>query len=905
VTIRLLTGDARDVLPTLADASVHCVVTSPPYYALRSYLDASHPDKHRELGSEPTPDAYLAAMVGVFREVRRVLRDDGVMFLNVGDSYAGSWGNQGRKQERGTQRPVNGPMMQVVDDGRYPDGGSNTGKCPPGYKPKDLMLMPARLALALQADGWWVRSDIIWAKPNPMPESVKGSTATRHMITLQEYERLSSLRSAGQRAVEQGACDLPGVQAREVSNRQAPLSADTQGDSDGQGAGRAGGGVGEAPPVLGFGTRAQEQGEIREDREGQSDKGQAITEASHYAEGEGHQRFLPSKNEGRSSEAATAQNGEQSVSANGKGQSAQTTGEGQAHRGYPRDREAADSDGVAGDCESSEGTLLLLPGEDEADAGSRNPAKQRRPAYQDERGPGVRAVQLEEERSADLAGLVPCPGCERCNNGYIAHLYAGRPTSAHEHVFLLTKRARYFYDADAVREPNSNPDLAEYATNWRERPNNGEWPSGTGGRMGSVANGRNLRNVWTIATHPYSAAHFATYPPELVERCIRAGTSERGCCAACGAPWSRITDKAFVPQPDVSLQRGVRLETQHDAANQWPGTPRGTTSATTIGWSASCACQSLRCVSCSHVLETWNARTKQSVSDVRQTGRAVGKHAPEEVLRLAMLQGVTAAENGETIGRQAVSDVRQDVSAVDSPGQILQPHLSRQQGEEAKAATVPPMRQGVYAAEPPAEKVLEALRGSMGSNQQGLNERLDDNQHRLQIDLEEGPSEREQGRIRSGASLSDGEETSSIPDGERGCPSQEWGSAGQSDQQSGTYGEAPARRTPKAGLSCDVPALSGGVPDARKCPHCGSDTEWTTPDTVPATVLDCFAGSGTTLLVADRLQRHAIGIDLSTTYADMAKNRVTDDCPLFTSWAPAEDPEDERMRDLFQDMAAD
>ncbi len=79
---------------------------------------------------------------------------------------------------------------------------------------------------------------------------------------------------------------------------------------------------------------------------------------------------------------------------------------------------------------------------------------------------------------------------------------------------------------------------------------------------------------------------------------------------------------------------------------------------------------------------------------------------------------------------------------------------------------------------------------------------------------------------------------------------------------------------------------------------CGAETQ-------PCTVLDPFAGSGTTLLVADRLQRHAVGIDLSTTYADMAKNRVTDDCPLFTSWAPAEDPEEERMRDLFQDMAAD
>jgi adenine specific DNA methylase Mod len=74
---------------------------------------------------------------------------------------------------------------------------------------------------------------------------------------------------------------------------------------------------------------------------------------------------------------------------------------------------------------------------------------------------------------------------------------------------------------------------------------------------------------------------------------------------------------------------------------------------------------------------------------------------------------------------------------------------------------------------------------------------------------------------------------------------------------------------------------------------------------VPCTVLDPFLGSGTTALVADRLQRHCIGIDLSLTYADLARNRVTDDCPLFTSWAPAEDPEDERMRDLFADLAAD
>ena len=420
MTIQLLTGDVRDVLPTLADASVHTVVTSPPYYGLRDYgtalwdggdagcdhaptgTDRGARDelpkppagwaaraqgyangKHcqrcgarridRQLGLESSPEEYLAAMVAVFREVRRVMRDDAVCFCNMGD----------------------------------------------GYRDKQLLLMPARLALALQADGWWVRSDIIWAKPNPMPES--------------------------------------------------------------------------------------------------------------------------------------------------------------------------------------------------------------------------------------------------CTD---------RPTSAHEHVFLLTKRARYWYDADAVREENSNPGLTECATNWRDRPNNGEWPSGTGGRMGSVTAGRNLRNVWTIATHAYPAAHFATYPPELAERCIRAGTSERGCCAACGAPWQRITDKTY----------------------------------------------------------------------------------------------------------------------------------------------------------PPTDRMPAPNKGNLGA-----------------------------------------------------------------------FGERAANMT-RDGF---IPNREAVISTTGWSPSCQCNAG----DPVPATVLDPFCGAGTTLLVADRLQRHAIGIDLNASYADLARRRIEADAPLFTSWPPAEPPEDERMADLFAEAA--
>jgi DNA modification methylase len=336
MTIRLLTGDCRAVLPTLPDASVQCVVTSPPYYALRSYLDAEHPDKHREMGSEPTPDAYIAAMVGAFREVRRILRDDGVMFLNVGDSYSSG--------ARTTQcDPSEAILGKVTARPDAANGGAR--RAPAGIaKPKDLLLMPARLALELQADGWWVRSDIIWAKPNPMPES--------------------------------------------------------------------------------------------------------------------------------------------------------------------------------------------------------------------------------------------------CTD---------RPTSAHEHIFLLTKRARYFYDADAVREMHTAPE--------RQGQTNTGWCARHADDVDAVAPyrkehvlqynpaGRNLRNVWNIATHPYIHAHFATVPPELAERCIRAGTSERGCCSACGAPLVRVTE------------RGETFgRTQNDGAGYVLSKPDGgdiygrnfmpnrSHISTTTGWSASCQC---------------------------------------------------------------------------------------------------------------------------------------------------------------------------------------------------------------------------------------------------------------------------------------------------------------------------
>jgi DNA modification methylase len=146
--IRVLHGDCREILPTLAERSIQCVVTSPPYFGLRDYGIGD-----KQIGLEASPAEYVAQMVCVFREVWRVLRDDGTCWLNLGDSY------------------------------------SRAGYV--GIKAKNLLMIPARVALALQADGWYLRSDVIWHKPNPMPESVtdRPTSAHEHVFLLTKSER--------------------------------------------------------------------------------------------------------------------------------------------------------------------------------------------------------------------------------------------------------------------------------------------------------------------------------------------------------------------------------------------------------------------------------------------------------------------------------------------------------------------------------------------------------------------------------------------------------------------------------------------------------------------------------------------------------------------------------------------
>ncbi len=161
---RITQGDAIEVLRTMDDESVQCCVTSPPYWGLRDYgCDG-------QLGLEATPDEYVAKLVEVFREVRRVLRDDGVLWLNLGDSYAGA--------RAGPQ----GATGQLADRAASRNGARerSTTTIVAGLRSKDLVGIPWRVAFALQADGWWLRSDVIWHKPNPMPESVTDRPTKAH-----------------------------------------------------------------------------------------------------------------------------------------------------------------------------------------------------------------------------------------------------------------------------------------------------------------------------------------------------------------------------------------------------------------------------------------------------------------------------------------------------------------------------------------------------------------------------------------------------------------------------------------------------------------------------------------------------------------------------------------------------
>jgi hypothetical protein len=207
-----------------------------------------------------------------------------------------------------------------------------------------------------------------------------------------------------------------------------------------------------------------------------------------------------------------------------------------------------------------------------------------------------------------------------------------RPTKAHEYVFLLTKAARYFFDADAVREGNSDParigDFAGGDGRKSEGYKDAHGDIHRGSLGGIVAAGRNIRTVWDIATQPFSGAHFATMPPEIPRRCIKAGTSERGCCPACGAPWRRVVERKGYPSQEEKI-----TELEANGVPRYTAGLRGFSGARhaafkaanpdiTTGWQPTCTCGAGEPVPCT-VLDPFGGSGTTAAVAIEQGRNAI------------------------------------------------------------------------------------------------------------------------------------------------------------------------------------------------------------------------------------------------------------------------------------------
>lgn len=408
---RVIQGDVFTVLPTLERGSVDVCVTSPPYWKLRSYLPKDHPLKALELGSEPTPAAFVANLVRVFGLVREAMADHATLWCNIGDTYSSKPpGCKGVSESTG----LHGGRISAAYRETLEQSVGQKQDTTDAVREGNLCLIPQRLAIALQDDGWLVRSVVIWHKPSAMPASLSGWMWKRHKIKVK---------------------------------------------AGGTGAGGIRGGIGQV---------------------GMWDQG------THY----------------------------------------------------------------------------MQPG--------------------------------------NLAEWADCPGCRKCekNGGLVLRRGSWRPTSSYEPVLMLAKTDRYYADGIAVQTPAAQATLSrDRYTRVLDDPD--EQYAVAHDHETDCGGAANLRDVWTISSEPLRAAHYAAFPTALVSNCLRAGTSARGYCPRCSAPWCRVVEHATggtIGQGwndhEADLEHGRRFEgskgTSTASARAWqngdyrPGT--------TLDWRPSCSC---------------------------------------------------------------------------------------------------------------------------------------------------------------------------------------------------------------------------------------------------------------------------------------------------------------------------
>lgn len=643
-------GDVIEKLKEIGDGTVHCCLTSPPYFNLRSYLPLDHVDKPKEIGTEQTPEEYVEKMVQVFREVKRVLRDDGTVFLNLGDCYFGSSMTGGTNSMEGSAKRK-GRMFEKPSNCTI-----NQGKIQ--LKTKDLVGIPWRVAFALQADGWWLRSDIIWClsggtwvyaktQKGEMPMMIKDvarlDPKTVKLWNGEKWTQVLGMSRSERKGDEIELVLRSGERISCTPTHKFPTDKGLKEAKDIT--------IGD---VLQF-CRLPEPEQPRdcvidEDAawlaglyiaEG-SMAGDTIQIAGHTKEVERWERLQKIANKYGGSITRTIDGNKMDIRMYGKvlvamlselvsGKTAKNkcfapvvwrysnkfiesmldgylSGDGHYEkqndrwrlgftRNYNLERDLRTACSRLGYRLTLNLSTVLYNGRQVPTF--RGEIRKTRSGHFNEKNTGE-VLEISKARCRYVwdIGVEDEPHLFALASGILTHnskpnpmpeSVTDRPTKAHEYIFLLSKGARYFYDAEAVKEesvsdhPSGNnfirAERLSYLDKNGPRGNKKQW---------QVTAKRNRRSVWTIATQPYPDAHFATFPPKLIEPCILAGTSPRA-CEICGAPWERVVEKTPNNKGYSKKGPGGRKNVYEKHHGTLSTVARWDT--TTTGWQPTCSCE--------------------------------------------------------------------------------------------------------------------------------------------------------------------------------------------------------------------------------------------------------------------------------------------------------------------------
>lgn len=655
----LLQGDVFDELADIKTGTVQCCVTSPPYWGLRDYgVDG-------QIGLEETPEEYVAKMVEVFREVRRALRDDGCLWLNLGDSYiatrTGSQSSEPTKMTGGreTQRAAS----------ERPD------KAAPGLKPKDLVGIPWRVAFALQADGWWLRSDIIWClsggtwvyaktQKGEMPMMIKDiarlDPKTVKLWNGEKWTQLLGMSRSERKGDEIELVLRSGERISCTPTHKFPTDKGLKEAKDIT--------IGDVLQFCRLPKPEQPRDcVIDEDAawlaglyiaEG-SMAGDTIQIAGHTKEIERWERLQKIANKYGGSITRTIDGNKMDIRMYGKvlvailselvsGKTAKNkcfapvvwrysnkfiesmldgylSGDGHYEkqndrwrlgftRNYNLERDLRTACSRLGYRLTLNLSTVLYNGRQLPTF--RGEIRKTRSGHFNEKNMGE-VLEINKSRCRYVwdIGVENEPHLFALASGILTHnskpnpmpeSVTDRPTKAHEYIFLLSKNQKYFYDAEAVKEPLAESTLKDKRNSTGRHTQGKEYskyyddasPEKTKPDMPSwyraksfvnPATGRNRRSVWTISTQPYPEAHFATFPPKLIEPCILAGTSPRA-CEICGAPWERVIEKTN--NPDLS-HKGSRFDSGKTAGRDGGDrTQKGIRYLNqAAGWQPTCSCE--------------------------------------------------------------------------------------------------------------------------------------------------------------------------------------------------------------------------------------------------------------------------------------------------------------------------